>query len=77
MAPQASKKCGVHPPDHHRIGYCTSNSLNSEQVTRNFSILTIPSLSPQASAQREERFPTLFSCLDWLDARQGVATNGF
>ena len=23
MAPQASKKCGLLPPDHHRIGSCT------------------------------------------------------
>ena len=25
MAPQASKKCGLLPPDHQQIGYCTSN----------------------------------------------------
>jgi hypothetical protein len=33
MAPQASKKYGLLTPDHHRIGSCTSNGLNSEQVS--------------------------------------------
>jgi hypothetical protein len=37
MASQASKKCGLPPPDHHRIGCYTSNSLNSEQVPGSFS----------------------------------------
>jgi len=32
MAPQASKKCGLLLPDHHCIGCCTSNSIDSEQV---------------------------------------------
>jgi hypothetical protein len=62
MAPQASKKCGLQSPDHHRIGCCTSNSLNSEQVPGTFSALTISSVSPQTSAQREKRFLTPFSC---------------
>ena len=33
------------------IGSCTSNGLNPEQVSGPFSVLTISSLSPQASAQ--------------------------
>ena len=33
-----------------RIGCCTSNSFNSEQVSGTLAILTISSLSPQASA---------------------------
>ncbi len=32
MAPQASEKCGLLPPDHKRIAYCTSRSINSEKV---------------------------------------------
>ena len=60
MAPQASKKCGLLPRDH-RIGSCTSNGIDSEQVPGTFCILTISSLSPQASAQSEKRFLTLFS----------------
>jgi hypothetical protein len=32
MAPQASEKRGLLPPDHQQIGCCTSNSLDSEQV---------------------------------------------
>ena len=50
-------------PDHHRIGSCTSNSIDSKQVPGIFSVLTISSLSPQTSAQREKRFLTPFSCL--------------
>ena len=50
------------PPDHHRIGSCTSNGINSEKVSGNFFVLTISSLSPQASEQSEKRFLTLFSC---------------
>ena len=42
------------------IGSCTSNGINSEQVPGAFSVLTIPSLSSQASAQSEKRFLTLF-----------------
>lgn len=60
MAPQASKKCGLLPPDYHRIGCCTSNGINSEQVPGTFSALTISSLSPQASAQSEKWFLTIF-----------------
>jgi len=63
MAPQASKKCGLLPPDHYRIAVsrigitsCTSNGLNSEQVPGSFSVLTISSLSPQASAQSGKKF---------------------
>ena len=37
VAPQASKKCGLLPPDHQRIASGTSNAINAEQV------LTIPS----------------------------------
>jgi hypothetical protein len=62
MAPQASKKCGLLPPDHQRIGSCKSNSINSEQVPGTFFLLTISSLSPQTSAQSKKRFLTLFSC---------------
>jgi len=54
MVPQASKKCGLLPPDHRHIGSCKSNSLNSEQVPGTLSALTISSLSRQASAQREK-----------------------
>lgn len=32
MALQASKKCGLLSPDHHHIGYCTSNGIDSEQI---------------------------------------------
>ena len=39
MGPQASKKCGLLPPDHQRIASCTSNGLNSEQVPGTFSVL--------------------------------------
>ena len=60
MAPQASKKCGLFPPDHHHIGFCTSNGIKSEQVPGTFSVLTISSLSPQASAQSEKKFFTPF-----------------
>ena len=62
MVPQASKKCVLPPPDHHRIGSCKSNGINPEKVPSTFSALTISSLSPQASAQSEKRFLTLFSC---------------
>ena len=51
MAPQASEKCGLLSPDHQQIGYCASNGINSEQAPGSFSVLTISSLSPQASAQ--------------------------
>jgi hypothetical protein len=61
MAPQASKKCGLLSPDHQQIGCCASNSLNSEQVPGTLSVLTISPLSPQASAQSENRLLTPFS----------------
>ncbi len=70
MAPQASKKCGLLPPDHPRIGCCPSNSLNSEEVPGPFSVLTISSLSVQASAQSENgserhfRLTTYKACFD-------------
>ncbi len=62
MAPQASKKCGLLPPDHQQIGCCACNRLNSEQVLGTFSVLKISSLAPEVSAQRESRFltPVLF-----------------
>ena len=50
MAPQASKKCGLRPPDHQQIGCCAGNGLYLEQVPGTFPKLTISSLSPQASA---------------------------
>ena len=56
MAPQASKKCGLLPPDHPRIGSYKSNGIDSEQVLGTFSILTSSSLTSQASAQRETWF---------------------
>jgi hypothetical protein len=60
MTPQASKKRGLLPLDHQRISSCTSNSINSEQVSGPFSVLTIASLST-ASAQSKKRFPdTIF-----------------
>jgi len=46
MAPQASKKCGLLPPDHQRIGCFTSNSIDSEQVPGPFSVLTSSPLAP-------------------------------
>jgi hypothetical protein len=41
MAPQASKKRGLLLPDYNRIGSCTSNSLDSEQVSGTCSVFTI------------------------------------
>jgi hypothetical protein len=32
MAPQASKKCGLLPPDQQQIGFWTSTDIDSEQV---------------------------------------------
>jgi hypothetical protein len=58
MAPQASKKCGLLPPDHQQIGYHAINGIDSEQVPGSFSALTISSLSPQISAQSETGFLT-------------------
>jgi hypothetical protein len=60
MAPQASEKRGLISPDHHHIGSCTSNGLNSEQIPGTFPVLTISSLSREASAQSEKRFLTPF-----------------
>ena len=37
MAPQASKKCGLLPPDHQQIGSCTSTGIDSEQLPGNIS----------------------------------------
>jgi hypothetical protein len=61
------------PPDHQRIGSCTSNGINLEKVAGTFPILTISPLSPQASAQSGKRFLTPFSVpsqlapgLEWL-----------
>ena len=42
------------------IGSCTSIGIDSEQVPGTFLILTMSSLSSQASVQRENRFLTLF-----------------
>lgn len=39
MAPRASKSYGLLPPDHHRIGCCMSNDINSGQVPGTFSVL--------------------------------------
>jgi hypothetical protein len=36
MAPQASKKCGLLPPDYHRLAFCTNNGLDSGQVPGTF-----------------------------------------
>jgi len=44
-----------------RIGSCTSNGINSDHVPGTFSILTISSLSPQASARSGNRFLTPLS----------------
>jgi subtilisin family serine protease/translation initiation factor IF-1 len=51
-------------PDHRHSGIasCTSNGINSKQVSGTFSVLTISSLSPQTSAKREKRFLGAFSC---------------
>ena len=56
MAPRASTQCGVLPPNHQRIGSCTSNGIDSEQVPGTVSVLTISSLPSQPSAQRAKRF---------------------
>lgn len=50
MAPQASKKFGLLSPDHKQIGCCESNGIDSEQVPCTFSVLTVSSLSRQASS---------------------------
>jgi hypothetical protein len=46
MSPQASKQCGLLPPDHHRLASCTSNGTNSEKVPGTFSVLTILGIKP-------------------------------
>ena len=56
------RSAGFYLPITIRIGSCTSNSLNSEQVPGTCFLLTISSLSPQTSAQSKKRFLTLFSC---------------
>ncbi len=48
-------------PDHHRIASYRSGGIKPEQVSRTFFALTISSLTPQASAQRERRFLAHFS----------------
>ena len=63
MAPQASKKCALLPPDHPRIGSCTSNGIDSEQMPGTFSAPTIYSLARQASAQSEKKLLTGFKVL--------------
>jgi hypothetical protein len=50
------------PPDHLRIGSCTSNGLNSEQVTGILSVLTIAVPTP-VSTKLEEVPHTIFSTL--------------
>jgi hypothetical protein len=60
MTPQASKMCSLLSSDHHRLAFWRSNGINAEQVSGSFPILTILSLSPQASAQSEKNFLTLF-----------------
>ena len=59
MAPQASQKCGLLPPDH-RISSCTSTGVDSDQVPGAFSVPTISLPSPRASVQSEKRFLTPF-----------------
>lgn len=49
------------PPDHQQIGSYKSNNINSEQVLGTFSVLTISSLSPQASVRSEKKLLTSFS----------------
>ena len=68
MVPQASTKCGLRPPDHQRIGSCTSNGINSEQVPGTFSVLTISSLSIGISTNLE-KVPGTFSRFDSEDNR--------
>ena len=38
MAPQAFKKCGLLPPDHHRLTFSTRTGINSEKVHGTFSV---------------------------------------
>ena len=68
MVPQASKKYRLVPPDYNRIGSYMSNGINSEKVSGTFSVLTMSSLSPQASAQSEKRFLRALSCfrISWV-----------
>lgn len=47
MAPQASKKCGLLPPDQ-PIASCTSNSINSKKVPLTISV-------SQSNLSREEK----------------------
>ena len=61
MAPQASKKYGLLPPDHPQIGCCRSNSINSCQIPGAFSALKISSLSRQASHKERGRLLAPFS----------------
>lgn len=53
MAPRASKKCGLLSPDQQRIGSCTNKGIDLDQAPGTFSVLTISSLSRQASVQGE------------------------
>ena len=38
MAPLASEKCGLLPPDHHRLAFWTSNDSNSKKIPFTFSV---------------------------------------
>ena len=60
MAPQASKKCGLLPPDRQRIGSSTSNSIDSGKVPDTVFLLTISSISLQKLAQSKKWFLTPF-----------------
>jgi hypothetical protein len=57
MAPQASEKCSLLPPNQltTHIASCTSNGINQEKVPRTFPVLKISSLFLQTSAQSEKR----------------------
>jgi len=63
--------------DHQQIGCWTSNSIDSEQVSGTFSLLTISSLARQASAQSEKRFQKSFQVKRDLELQAPHNTTGF
>ncbi len=46
MAPQASEMCGPLPPDHHRVGSCTSKGIDSGKMSGSFSLLKALGINP-------------------------------
>ncbi|MEO7817741.1 MAG: hypothetical protein ABIS18_01185 [Actinomycetota bacterium] len=77
MTPRASKKDGLLLPLHHRLTSYTSNSLDSEQVSGTFSVLTISSLASQASEQNVKRLLEHFSTLQGIVKKQVTVRGPF